>query len=179
MLSSSRDSSHSRVDDSGQATSSNPTPDPGGQLDLVTDGVGRGVGAGREGVGGSVDGGSHEAVCAAAGAAGGSARSGGGSSLPSESLPPEVFYSMKLVTGKDAVGTLSGPGTLGIERRVKGEEGGVEGGGVGRSGGAICGASGEDKRSTVRTLVDALSWGKGDAGKGGAGTDAAPVSAGG
>lgn len=40
-----------------------------------------------------------------------------GEKLPSEPLPSEVFYSMKVVAGKDAVGTLSGPGTLGIERR--------------------------------------------------------------
>lgn len=38
-----------------------------------------------------------------------------GDKLSSESLPSEVFYSMKVVAGKDAVGTLSGPGTLGIE----------------------------------------------------------------
>lgn len=102
---------------------------------------------------------------------------GGASSLPSESLPPEVFYSMKLVTGKDAVGTLSGPGTLGIERRgeigvdTSSSSGGSSGGSVGSMGGTTsCGAHGdvsrggvgEDQRSTVQTLVDALTWGKGD-----------------
>lgn len=96
--------------------------------------------------------------------------------LPSESLPPEVFYSMKLVTGKDAVGTLSGPGTLGIEKCGEGGKGdGAEAGAA-----AACGAGAEDKRSTVRrTLTEALSWGKGDGGgrEGGvAGCDARAVS---
>ncbi len=111
--------------------------------------------------------------------------SGGDSSsgLESAEPSPEIFYSIKLVTGKDAVGTLSGPGTLGIERCVAGAgEGGgagcVDRGGVGVGGGgvgdgvggggggggvvAVCGAAVEDKRSTVvQTLVDAFSWGKG------------------
>ncbi|CAM9742410.1 unnamed protein product, partial [Ectocarpus sp. 8 AP-2014] len=46
-----------------------------------------------------------------------SSSGGGGGLLPPRLDPPpqspEIFYSMKLVTGKDAVGTLSGPGTLG------------------------------------------------------------------
>lgn len=69
---------------------------------------------------------------------------------------------MKLVTGKDAVGTLSGPGTLGIERctAARTGEGGVNGGGG--DGGAVCGATVEDKRSAVvQTLVDVFSWGMG------------------
>lgn len=111
--------------------------------------------------------------------------------LPSESLPPAVFYSMKMVTGKDAVGTLSGPGTLGIELRggrggggapaaagKAGKDGSAdvcgtaEGGWIGSSGSGsdVCGAgggrgiiggSGEDRLSAVQTLVNALSWGKG------------------
>lgn len=93
---------------------------------------------------------------------------GGSSGLPSEALPPEVFYSIKLMTGKDAVGTLSGPGTLGIEKHVNGDEGGGSGGfsDYGSSGG-------EEKRSAVKTLVEAaLSWGRGEAaGRGVGGRD--------
>jgi len=118
-----------------------------------------------------------------AGAGGGAASAGvsgrGGDSssgLESTEPSPEIFYSIKLVTGKDAVGTLSGPGTLGIERCVTGagegraagcvDGGGGSGGGGGGDGdgggGAVCGAAIEDKRSTVvQTLVDAFSWGKG------------------
>ncbi|CAM9474753.1 unnamed protein product, partial [Laminaria digitata] len=128
--------------------------------------AGGGVGGGAGGVAGGGD--------------GGSAAAAGGSALLSESLPPEIFYSMKLVTGKDAVGTMSGPGTLGIERRGgKGEGGGggAEGGG---GGGSVCGAGGEEKRSRVQTLVDALPWGKGESGKGaGSGRDPGLASAGG
>lgn len=104
---------------------------------------------------------------------------GGGASLPSESLPPEVFYSMKLVTGKDAVGTLSGPGTLGINPPGRGTMGATELplGGVGRLdgdsvGGGIfadgCGGGerDEDKRSAVQTLFKALLWGKSEASNG-------------
>eukprot|EP00903_Cladosiphon_okamuranus_P006745 g6580.t1 len=88
-----------------------------------------------------------------------------GASLGLESPPssPEIFYSMKLVTGKDAVGTLSGPGTLGIERCTAraGEAGGVSAE-EGSGGGAACGAAVEDKRSTVvKTLMDVFFGGKG------------------
>ncbi|CAN0374997.1 unnamed protein product [Pylaiella littoralis] len=123
---------------------------------------------------------------------------GGGSALGLESPPasPEIFYSMKLVTGKDAVGTLSGPGTLGIERCAvinpgEGREGGdgVDaghsggGGGGGGSGGnggeaAFCGEAMDDKRLTVvQTLVDAFSWRKGK-GKGEGGGGEAAIKAG-
>ncbi|CAM9631829.1 unnamed protein product, partial [Ectocarpus fasciculatus] len=99
---------------------------------------------------------------------------GGGGLLPprldSPPSSPEIFYSMKLVTGKDAVGTLSGPGTLGIERCiVKGGGDGMDGNnpaGGGGGGGGICGAVVEEKRPTlVQTLMDAFSWGgKGETG---------------
>lgn len=109
--------------------------------------------------------------------AGGVSTSGGlAGNLPSESFPPEVFYSMKLVAGKDAVGTLSGPGTLGIEPRgaasskgIPGEAGsevrGSTGGGVcgeNGSGGVGVGGAREERRSTVQTLMDTLSWGRGE-----------------
>lgn len=131
---------------------------------------GGGVGGVPGGVAGGVVGGGE----------GGSAAVGSKSGLPSESLPPEVFYSMKLVTGKDAVGTMSGPGTLGIERRGgKGEGGGGTGDGGGGAG-SVCFASGEEKRSRVQTLVDALPWGKGESGRGGTpARDSGPASAGG
>lgn len=93
---------------------------------------------------------------------------GSSSGVPSEALPSEVFYSIKLMTGKDAVGTLSGPGTLGIEKHINGDEGG------GSGGFSDCGSSGgEEKRSAVKTLVEAaLSWGRGEpAGKGVGGKD--------
>ncbi|CAN0227865.1 unnamed protein product, partial [Scytosiphon promiscuus] len=60
---------------------------------------------------------------------GGGSVAGGDDSPPEfepPSQPPEIFYSMKLVTGKDAVGTLSGPVTLGIDRKrevIQGGEG--------------------------------------------------------
>ncbi|CAM9758292.1 unnamed protein product, partial [Sphacelaria rigidula] len=103
-----------------------------------------------------------------------------GEKLPSEPLPSEVFYSMKVVAGKDAVGTLSGPGTLGIERRRANVGGAGEGGGwTGSSsggGGNICGegsnrgnSGGEERRPAVRTLLDALSWGGSGGQEGGSG----------
>ncbi|CAB1106595.1 unnamed protein product [Ectocarpus sp. CCAP 1310/34] len=102
-----------------------------------------------------------------------SSSGGGGWLLPprldSPPLSPEIFYSMKLVTGKDAVGTLSGPGTLGIERCVVKGGDGVDGNnpaGGGGGGGGICGAVVEEKRpALVQTLMDAFSWGgKGETG---------------
>ena len=119
--------------------------------------------------------GSGGAVCAEAPEEGGSGSGSGMSSgLHSEYLPPEVFYSMKRVTGRDAVGTLSGPGTLGIDglgNGGNGEEGRrVDGGGGERgdcgSGVAVCGAGVEEKRFGVKTFVDAaLSWGKRETGR--------------
>lgn len=102
---------------------------------------------------------------------------GGDGSSPefeSPSPSPEIFYSMKLVTGKDAVGTLSGPVTLGIDKfvgkgaRGKGdgaeEGGGGGGGGSGGGGGAGCGAMAEEKRLTiVQSLMEAFAWVKGEA----------------
>lgn len=119
------------------------------------------------------------AFCAGNGRGGTGAEESEGSCslLSSESPPSEVFYSMKLVTGKDAVGTLSGPGTLGIDRcNGKGDEGGGVNSSGGRGGGgrAACGG-GDDKRSAVQALVGALSWGKGDAGKRDAGREAGPI----
>ena len=118
-------------DEPGLSVSATLPPDPEGQVDAQEGGWGDG---GTEGGGGGMGG---NFFCAAGDAAGGgaggvvgggeggsAAAAGGGSGLLSESLPPEIFYSMKLVTGKDAVGTMSGPGTLGIERCGKGEGGG-------------------------------------------------------
>ena len=147
--------------------------DRSGLADCREDGDSGGGGGG----GGGGSGGESAAAGSCANAAPGAAASADSAATRSESssagasleleLPPpspEIFYSMKLVTGKDAVGTLSGPGTLGIERCTAraGEAGaGVDEGGSG-GGGAVCGAPVEDKRSTVvQTLVDAFSWGKG------------------
>lgn len=128
-------------------------PDPGGE-------------AGYGDTNGYAAGAATEDVASGAGAESG----GTGAALSSELLPPEVFYSMKLVSGKDAVGTFSGPGTLAIEPRgvsttdavevgngLDGAEGGVdnEGNGVRSE------SMGQDMRSKVRNLVDKLSWGKG------------------
>ncbi|CAM9668925.1 unnamed protein product, partial [Ectocarpus sp. 6 AP-2014] len=121
--------------------------------------------------------GEEEGAAGAIGSESSSSSSGGGGGgllpprLDSPPQSPEIFYSMKLVTGKDAVGTLSGPGTLGIERCVVKGGDGVDGnnpagGGGGGGGGGICGAVVEEKRPTlVQTLMDAFSWGgKGETG---------------
>ncbi|CAN0502632.1 unnamed protein product, partial [Ectocarpus sp. 12 AP-2014] len=109
--------------------------------------------------------GEKEGAAGAIGSESSSSSSGGGGGLlpprlDSPPSSPEIFYSMKLVTGKDAVGTLSGPGTLGIERCVVKGGDGVDGNnpGGGGGGGGICGAVVEEKRPTlVQTLMDAFS----------------------
>ncbi|CAN0249627.1 unnamed protein product, partial [Ectocarpus sp. 4 AP-2014] len=83
-----------------------------------------GLGGGESGYGSATD--TAATACTGSGEEEGAARgsessssssssSGGGGLLPprldSPPSSPEIFYSMKLVTGKDAVGTLSGPGT--------------------------------------------------------------------